>query len=133
MYVEAETRMNVQIAKDAYSKVKKETSSQDKTNHANVGMALRQLQSNMLHMTQAVEHDGFKKSYRKALYSVYFLQQSLDFDKGGELANNLWRLYEFCRLTIEKTVISGQPENSKLSDCCKYIGDIVESWEKIYS
>ena len=41
--LEAEKNMNVQIAKEAYSKVKKETSSNAKVNHANVGMALRKL------------------------------------------------------------------------------------------
>ena len=72
--------MNVQIAKDAYSKVKKETSSNSKTNHGNVGMALRKLQSNMLNMQKTEDRKSFTKSYKTALYAVYFLQQSLDFD-----------------------------------------------------
>ena len=123
--------MNVQIAKDAYSKVKKETSSNSKTNHGNVGMALRKLQSNMLNMQKTEDEKSFKKSYKTALYAVYFLQQSLDFDKGGELANNLFRLYEFCRINIQTAVISGQPEKSNLSAATEYIGEIIESWEKI--
>lgn len=123
--------MNVQIAKDAYSKVKKETSSTSKNNHGNVGMALRKLQSNMLNMLQTEDQESFKKSYKTALYAVYFLQQSLDFDKGGELANNLFRLYEFCRINIETAVISGQPKLSNLTAATKYIGEIKESWDKI--
>ena len=130
--------MNVQIAKDAYIKVKNETSSSDKINHGNVGLALNKLKSNMLNMTQldltqAEEKESFKKSYTTALYAVYFLQKSLDFDKGGELANNLFRLYEFCKITIQGVVISGQPEHSNLKSCDKYIGEIIESWEKIYN
>ena len=130
--------MNVQIAKDAYIKVKKETSSTDKINHGNVGLALKKLKSNMLNMTQldlfqAEDKESFKKSYTTALYAVYFLQKSLDFDKGGELANNLFRLYEFCKITIQGVVISGQPEHSNLKSCDKYIGEIIESWEKIYN
>ena len=42
--------MNVRMAKDAYAKVQKETSSNSKINHANVGLALRKLESNMLIM-----------------------------------------------------------------------------------
>ena len=63
---------------------------------------------------------------------IYFLQKSLDFDKGGQLANNLYRLYEFCKLTVQDAVMSGQPEKSNLEACSKYVGEIIESWEKIY-
>ena len=120
------------MAKDAYAKVQKETSSNNKINHANVGLALRKLESNMLIMMKTNEKESFKKSYRTALYAIYFLQKSLDFDKGGQLANNLYRLYEFCKLTVQDAVMSGQPEKSNLEACSKYVGEIIESWEKIY-
>ena len=129
--------MNVQIAKEAYSKVKKETSSDAKKNHANVGMALKKLKSSMTQMVQnetnREDDDDFKKSYKGALYAIYVLQKSLDFDKGGELAQNLFRLYEFCKLTVQDVVMTGDIEKSNLASCCTYIGDIVESWEKVYN
>ena len=125
--------MNVQIAKDAYSKVKKETSSSAKVNHANVGLALRKLKSSMSNMGNTEEKESFNQSYKTALYSIYFLQKSLDFDKGGDLANNLFRLYEFCKLTVQDSVICSEPKSSNLLACSKYISDIIESWEKIYS
>ena len=124
--------MNVQIAKDAYSKVKKETSSSKKISHANVGLALRKLKSSMSNMVHTEEKENFKQSYRTALHSIYFLQTSLDFNKGGELANNLFKLYEFCKITVQDSVISGQHDNPNLLACSKYISDIIESWEKIY-
>ena len=124
--------MNVQIAKDAYSKVKKRTSSSAKINHANVGLALRKLKSSMSNMIHTEEKESFNQSYKTALYSIYFLQKSLDFDKGGDLANNLFRLYEFCKLTVQDSVVSNKPKNSNLLACSKYIGDIIESWEKVY-
>ena len=125
--------MNVQIAKDAYSKVKKETSSNKKISHANVGLALRRLKSSMSNMVETEEQENFKKSYEAALLSIYFLQKSLDFDKGGDLANNLFKLYEFCKITVNDTVISGQHKNPNLLACSNYISDIIESWEKIYN
>ena len=125
--------MNVQIAKDAYSKVKKETSSSAKVNHANVGLALRKLKSSMSNMIHTEEKESFNQSYKTALYSIYFLQKSLDFDKGGDLANNLFRLYEFCKLTVQDSAICSEPKSSNLLACSKYISDIIESWEKIYS
>ena len=124
--------MNVQIAKDAYSKVKKETSSSTKVNHANVGLALRKLKNSMSNMGTTEEKESFNQSYKTALYSIYFLQKSLDFDKGGDLANNLFRLYEFCKLTVQDTVLSNEPKNSNLLACSKYISSIIESWEKVY-
>jgi flagellar protein FliS len=124
--------MNVQNAKDAYSKVKKETSSSAKVNHANVGLALRKLKSSMSNMVHTEEKENFNQSYKTALYSIYFLQKSLDFDKGGDLANNLFRLYEFCKLTVQDSVIFSEPKKSNLSACSKYISDIIESWEKVY-
>ena len=125
--------MNVQIAKDAYSKVKKETSSSTKVNHANVGLALRKLKSSMSNMGNTEEKESFNQSYKTALYSIYFLQKSLDFDKGGDLANNLFRLYEFCKLTVQDSAICSEPKSPNLLACSKYISDIIESWEKIYS
>ena len=112
-----EINMNVQIAKEAYSKVKKETSSSERHNHVNVGIALRKLNSSMKNMIQnekGEERKNFKQSYRTALYSIYFLQKSLDFDKGGELANNLFKLYEFCKLTVQDTVF---PASTKIQIC----------------
>ena len=125
--------MNVQIAKDAYSKVKKETSSSTKVNHANVGLALRKLKNSMSNMGNTEEKESFNQSYKTALYSIYFLQKSLDFDKGGDLANNLFRLYEFCKLTVQDSAICSEPKSPNLLACSKYISDIIESWEKIYS
>ena len=78
------------------------------------------------------EKESFNQSYKTALYSIYFLQKSLDFDKGGDLANNLFRLYEFCKLTVQDSVISSEPKKSNLLACSKYISDIIESWEKVY-
>jgi flagellar protein FliS len=124
--------MNVQNAKAAYSKVKKETSSSAKVNHANVGLALRKLKSSMSNMVHTEEKGNFNQSYKTALYSIYFLQKSLDFDKGGDLANNLFRLYEFCKLTVQDSVVSSEPKKSNLLACSKYISDIIESWEKVY-
>ena len=125
--------MNVKTAKKVYSNVKKATGSNAEKNHTTVGIALRKLKSSMIIMSKAQDDKVFKKSWQNALYSIYFLQKSLDFDKGGELADNLFRLYEFCKLTVEEVVISRQPELSNLEACSNYIENIIESWEKIYS
>ena len=43
---------------------------------------------------------------KSSLLTIYFLQKSLDFNSGSDLAKNLFRLYEFCRTTLlEKGII----------------------------
>ena len=36
----------------------------------------------------------------KCITSIYSLQVSLDFEKGGEISTNLFQLYEYCRAQI---------------------------------
>jgi hypothetical protein len=67
--------MNVQIAKDAYSKVKKETSSSKKIGHANVGLALRKLKSSMSNMVHTEEKENFKQSYRTS-FNIFSSEKS---------------------------------------------------------
>ena len=42
-------------------------------------------------------------SFSKSLTAIYILQSSLDFNQGGEIAENLNKIYEFCRTTIIKS------------------------------
>jgi len=130
--LELEKNMNVQIAKNAYSKIKKETRSNERVNHSNVGLALKKLQSSMSNMQHLEEGEMFEKSWKNALYSIYFLQKSLDFDKGGEIATNLFRLYEFCKINVQEVAISVQPEKSNLHKCIEFIEQIIISWDKVY-
>ena len=37
------------------------------------------------------------KSFARSLTIIYALQSSLDFEKGGDIANNLFQLYEYAR------------------------------------
>ena len=43
---------------------------------------------------------AISKYFVKCLTSIYSLQTSLDFEKGGKIATNLFQLYEFCRLQV---------------------------------
>ena len=36
-------------------------------------------------------------SFARSLTIIYSLQSSLDFEKGGEISNNLFRIYEYSR------------------------------------
>ena len=42
------------------------------------------------------------KHFSKALVIIYTLQTSLDFEKGGEIATQLFQVYEYCRQQLIK-------------------------------
>jgi flagellar protein FliS len=43
---------------------------------------------------------SISKTVTRSLTTIYSLQTSLDFEKGGEIANSLFHLYEYCRIQI---------------------------------
>ena len=45
---------------------------------------------------------SISKNVSRSLTTIYSLQTSLDFDKGGKIATGLFQLYEYCRLQIIK-------------------------------
>lgn len=63
----------------------------------------------------------------KALTAIYILQSSLDFEAGGEIADNLFRVYEFVRLQV--MMVFQRQEGAKLDAALSYIEDIVKAWE----
>ena len=42
------------------------------------------------------------KHFSKALVIIYTLQSSLDFERGGEIATQLFQIYEYCRQQLIK-------------------------------
>ncbi|MBH43326.1 MAG: flagellar biosynthesis protein FliS [Rickettsiales bacterium] len=42
------------------------------------------------------------KHFSKALVIIYTLQTSLDFERGGEIATQLFQVYEYCRQQLIK-------------------------------
>ena len=68
-------------------------------------------------------------SFSKSLTAIYILQSSLDFDKGKEIAENLYNIYEFSKEAIMKGFTK---RNSKLVyDAIPPIDQILEGWKQI--
>ena len=53
------------------------------------------------------------KHFSRALTIIYSLQSSLDFEKGGEIANNLFQTYEFTRQNIISSIKDMNPEGPR--------------------
>ena len=65
----------------------------------------------------------------RALTILYGLQSSLDFENGGEIADNLYRLYEYARQQLLLTT-KGE-DTSGVSAAIDAMENIREAWHKI--
>ena len=72
---------------------------------------------------------GISKYVTRSLTSIYSLQTSLDFEKGGEIAINLFHLYEFCRLQI--IAAFSKNKNDGLKKAFDALNEIISAWGTI--
>ena len=63
----------------------------------------------------------------RCLTTIYSLQTSLDFEKGGKIAINLFQLYEFCRLQIIDAFRHNK--NDGLKKSYDALSQIVLAWD----
>lgn len=97
--------------------------------HQIVLVTLRELHKSLTVLT-AAHGDGQRypnAHVTKALTAIYVLQSSLDFEKGGEIADNLFRVYEFARLQV--VAAFQRDRDARLPESCSYIADILSAWE----
>ena len=69
---------------------------------------------------------AISKYFVKCLTTIYSLQTSLDFEKGGKIATNLFQLYEFCRLQIIEAF--RHSKNDGLKKSYDALSQIVLAW-----
>ena len=69
------------------------------------------------------------KNTSKALTIIYSLQVSLDFDKSPEIAQNLFQIYEYCRVQIINALL--KKTKIGLVKAIEVLNDILEGWSNI--
>jgi len=62
----------------------------------------------------------------RSLTMLYGLQSCLNFEEGGEIAENLFRLYEYARLQLIETSRTGETDGAKTA--IDAINEIREAW-----
>ena len=72
--------------------------------------------------TEARKNNQFTRS----LTMLYGLQSCLNFDEGGEVAENLFRLYEYARVQLLNTSQTGQIDGTQVA--ISALTDIREAW-----
>jgi flagellar secretion chaperone FliS len=67
----------------------------------------------------------------RGLTAIYILQSSLDFEQGGEIAEDLFGLYEFARFHLLRAWRS-EPD-PRLREAADAISEILSAWQEIGS
>jgi len=102
--------------------------------HKIIEEVLKDLKKNMETLAYSIDHEPVissikSNSFSKSLTAIYILQSSLNFEKGEEIAQNLFNIYEFCKDSIMKGF---SKRNSKLIyDAIPPIEEILEGWKQI--
>ena len=64
--------------------------------------------------------------FTRSLTMLYGLQSCLNFDEGGEIAENLFRLYEYARVQLLHTSQTGETNGTQVA--ISSISEIREAW-----
>ena len=64
--------------------------------------------------------------FTRALTMLYGLQSCLNFDEGGEIAENLFRLYEYARVQLLHTSRTGETDGTQVA--ISSISEIRDAW-----
>ena len=102
--------------------------------HKIIEEVLKDLKKNMETLAYSIDNEPVissikSNSFSKSLTAIYILQSSLNFEKGEEIAQNLYNIYEFCKESIMKGFTK---RNSKLIyDTIPPIEEILDGWKEI--
>ena len=72
---------------------------------------------------------SISKNVSRSLTTIYSLQTSLDFDKGGKIATGLFQIYEYCRLQIIKGF--SKSVNTGILKARKALDQILLAWSSM--
>ena len=130
---------------DVYKKVVKSGDLQ-KNPHEIVKLILQELSRTMQILSEDIEkkkqldlkkqtsdllplQKSISKNVTRSLTTIYSLQTSLDFDKGGKIATGLFQLYEYCRIQI----ISGFTKsiNEGIIKAKQALDQIISGWNNM--
>ncbi len=122
--------MNYAFARNQYAKSKHAGLSGISDPHEMITLTLKELSKSInLLQNPTLDIDKRKLCFSKSFTAIYILQTSLDFEKGGEIAESLFKVYEYCRSQVQKAFKKDQ--SARLDTCVTVLNDIIDAWEKI--
>ena len=121
--------MNLAFALNTYNQTKVAAETNKRDGYEAVKYALDQVIGSMEKLNTGVDSEEKEQHFERALSSIYFLQKCLDFEKGGDLAKNLFKVYEYCRVQIIEFALKGSVE--KLDTAIEFVQTILDGWNGI--
>ena len=101
--------MNYNVSMKSYIDTEIQTKTLDSNPHSIIKEVLIELKKNMETLAYSIDNEPIISSiksnaFSKSLTAIYILQSSLDFEKGGDIAQNLFDLYDYCKRGINKNL-----------------------------
>lgn len=122
--------MNLILARSTYIQDHKVQMTDISDPHTTILLVMQELNKNLRKIGDAATtRSHLRSAFTNAFTAIYILQTSLDFARGGEIAENLFRLYEYCRQQLLKAFSRKQDHN--LGACVVLLDEIIEAWEGI--
>ena len=102
--------------------------------HKIIEEILKDLVKNMQTLAYYLDHEPVissikSNSFSKSLTAIYILQSSLDFEVGGQIAENLFQIYEFSKESIMKGFT--KRDSKIVYDAIPPIDEILDGWKQI--
>ena len=120
----------------AYQNADRNAAAESEDPHALVALLFEELLRHM-RLFVATFDDGNADSdvrshhFSRALTILYGLQSSLNFEQGGEIADNLFRLYEYARQQLLSA--SRTNDSAGIQAAIAALQDIRDAWSQIES
>lgn len=124
--------MNPQNAMQTYQQITVHSGVEDASPHRLIQMLLEGALDNIAQAKGAMIQKNLEKkgkSISVALGIIEGLQGSLDFEKGGEVAQNLNQLYEYAMQKLLEANLNDEP--SHLEEVAKLMATIKSGWDGI--
>lgn len=122
--------MNLTLARSTYIQDHKVQVSDISNPHTTILLVMQELNKNLRKIVdQGTCPTNLRTQFTNAFTALYILQTSLDFARGGEVAENLFRLYEYCRQQLLKAFTRNQDHS--LANCVVLLDEIIQAWEEI--
>lgn len=98
--------------------------------HGIILVTLRELERSLRVLAAAEPDRSYPAPHiNRAFTAIYILQSSLDFEKGGEISEHLFRVYEYCRLRVAEAF--RREASPRLAECADHIGSLLAAWQQI--
>ena len=116
---------------DAYKNANREAVVESDDPQALIMLLLDELLRAMRGYVSDVTNNDSKETrksdqFTRSLTMLYGLQSCLNFDEGGEIAENLFRLYEYARVQLLHTSQTGEIDGTQVA--ISSISEIREAW-----